>query len=116
VFLLVGVLRVAGAAHQHRGAENTKADFPHFPSLSLTHFFSHSLVIFCIFKYSKTQETLVDYHKVKSDVKEGAEKAKARAKEDTAKVKAAAKETAAKTAEKAKETGEFLCLVCVIFV
>lgn len=38
------------------------------------------------------QETLIDYHKVKADVKEGAEKAKARAKEDTKKVAAAAKE------------------------
>ena len=51
------------------------------------------------------QETLVDYHKVKQDVKEGAEKAKQRAKEDTAKVKAAAKDTAAAATKKAQETG-----------
>jgi len=50
-------------------------------------------------------ETLIDYHQVKKDVKEGAEKAAQRAKEDTAKVKAAAKEKAAVAAEKAKEAG-----------
>jgi hypothetical protein len=56
------------------------------------------------------QETLVDYKKVKGDVKKGAEKAAARAKEDTQKVKAAAKETAAVAAEKAKETGVCVCV------
>lgn len=51
-------------------------------------------------------ETLIDYHKVKADVKETAEKAKQRAKEDTAKVAAAAKEAGDKAAVKAKEAGE----------
>jgi hypothetical protein len=52
------------------------------------------------------QETAIDYHKVKKDVEETAEKAKQRAKEDSAKVAAAAKEASAKAAEKAKEAGE----------
>jgi hypothetical protein len=51
------------------------------------------------------QETAIDYHKVKKDVEDTAEKAKQRAKEDTAKVAAAAKEASAKAAEKAKEAG-----------
>uniref|UniRef100_A0A383VG70 TspO/MBR-related protein n=1 Tax=Tetradesmus obliquus TaxID=3088 RepID=A0A383VG70_TETOB len=51
-------------------------------------------------------ETAIDYHKVKKDVKETTEKAKQRAKEDTAKVAAAAKDASAKAAEKAKEAGE----------
>ncbi|WIA41429.1 hypothetical protein OEZ86_005010 [Tetradesmus obliquus] len=51
-------------------------------------------------------ETAIDYHKVKKDVKESTEKAKQRAKEDTAKVAAAAKDASAKAAEKAKEAGE----------
>jgi hypothetical protein len=51
------------------------------------------------------QETAIDYHKVKKDVKDTADKAKQRAKEDTAKVAAAAKEASAKAATKAKEAG-----------
>lgn len=65
------------------------------------------------------QETAIDYHKVKKDVKETTEKAKQRAKEDTAKVAAAAKDASAKAAEKAKEAGGagvadvlFMCCCC----
>lgn len=68
------------------------------------------------------QETAIDYHKVKKDVKESTEKAKQRAKEDTAKVAAAAKDASAKAAEKAKEAGEadvrevlFICCRCRLF-